>query len=37
MVAKEWAAASKGNNLLVVWQNKICHLCHFFKGLGKEP
>jgi hypothetical protein len=29
MVAKEWAASSKGNNPLVVWQNKIRHLRHF--------
>jgi hypothetical protein len=36
MVAKEWAAASKGNNLLVVWQNKICHLCHFLRGWAKN-
>jgi hypothetical protein len=35
-IAKEWEMVNKGNNPLVVWQNKIRHLRHFLRGWAKN-
>jgi hypothetical protein len=32
MIEKEWNSVVKGSNPIEIWQNKIRHLRHFFKG-----
>ena len=36
MIAAEWAAFTKGNSPIEVWQNKIRHLRRFLKGWAKN-
>jgi hypothetical protein len=36
LVAKEWAAVSKGDTPIITWQNKIRHLCRFLRGWAKN-